>query len=148
MGTHKSEFVELTTNSLLVGHIWFVICHTYGHYKSQISPTKSQLGPNPTCPLFTMGNPIVKTDPPRKYFVTQSLTTHFWWLVSHFKPMGVSFHRKKPEFYGGGTNRVFCHYFIDLTRSMAKKTRKLSTIGTFFAQITQLPLKFNLYFSF
>ena len=80
--------------------------------------------------------------------VTQSLTTHFWWLVSHFKPMGVSFHRKKPEFYGGGTNRVFCHYFIDLTRSMAKKTRKLSTIGTFFSQITQLPLKFNLYFSF
>ena len=66
VGTHKSEFVELTTHSLLVGHIWFVICHTYGHYKSQISPTKSQLGPNPTCPLFTMGNPIVKTDPPIK----------------------------------------------------------------------------------
>ena len=76
--------------------------------------------------------------------VTQSLTTQNVWLVSHFKPMGDSFHWKKPEFDGGGTNRVFCQYFIDLTRSMAKKTRKLSTIGTFFFQITQLPLKFDL----
>ena len=80
--------------------------------------------------------------------VTQSLTTQNGWLVSHFEGMGITFHQKKPEFHGGGTNRVFCQYFIDLTRSKGKKTRKLSTIGTFFSQITQLPLKFDLYFSF
>ena len=64
--------------------------------------------------------------------VTQSLTTHFGWLVSHFKPMGVSFHCKKPEFDRGGTNRVFCQYFIDLTRSMAKKTQKTQYYRYFF----------------
>ena len=132
VGTHKSDFVELTTHSLLVGHIWFVICHPYGHYKSQISPTKSQLGPNPTCPLFTMGNPIVKTDPPIKWFVTQSLTTQNGWLVAHFGPKGTSFHKKKPEFWGEGTNRVFCTDLLDLLKFW-QKTR---FFGGFFTQKT------------
>ena len=122
VGTHKSDFVELTTQSLLVGHIWFVICPTYGHYKTQISPTKTQLGPNPTCPLFTMGNPIVKTDAPIKWFVTQSLTTQNGWLVAHFGPMGTSFHKKKLLVLGGGYKSSFLGRSVRSVKKIAENS--------------------------
>ena len=64
--------------------------------------------------------------------VTQSLTTHFGWLVSHFKPMGVSFHWKKPEFDRGGTNRVFWVDLLDLL----KKLQKTRFYAGFFTQKT------------
>ena len=143
----KMGFLYLNPLSLLVPHIYGLQSPLIGHCNLQIWTPTSVLVPRFLPPHFPIDEipSGISSMGKNKTPVTQSLTTQNGWLMAHFKAMGISFHQKKLEFYGGGTNRVFCRYFIDLTRS---KGRKLSTIGTFSPQITQLPLKFNFLFSF
>ena len=146
----KMGFLYLTHSSLLVPHILGLQWPLVVHSNLQISPPMGVLIPRSVTPhspsskwtlSFGTGGKVFTSKTP----ATQSLTNQNWWLVAHFKAMGVSFYHKKLEVYGGGTNRVFCQYFIDLTRS---EGRKLSTIPIFSQQIPQLPLKFIFLFSF